>query len=104
MGRLEKLKTPPCVVLVVLEVPRSVSLAVTVASGRAAPAESSTVPVIEAVICCAHAEKRTPDVHRAITRAAPHKEDLFITASKTTMSNGALLTGTISQLLDWLLL
>ena len=37
MGRLEKLKTPPCVVLVVEELPRSVSLAVTVASLIAAP-------------------------------------------------------------------
>ena len=46
MGRLLKLKTPPWVVLVEEEVPRSVSLAVTVASFRAAPAESSTVPVM----------------------------------------------------------
>src|SRR5579864_2769516 len=83
MGRLLKLKTPPLLDLAVNELPRSVSLAVMVAPSKTAPAESSTVPVIAAVICCAHAGWQTPRSPRTITRAKPHKEMRFILASKT---------------------
>src|ERR1700723_2924682 len=83
MGRLLKLKTPPLPLLVEEEVPRSVSLAVMVAPSNTAPAESCTVPVMLAVICCANVRWLRLQSPRTITRATPHKEIRLILASKT---------------------
>src|ERR1700677_211803 len=84
MGMSLKLYTPPSPALVVDEVPRWVSLAVTVVPGRAAPEESSTVPVMLAVVCWLNKGWLALQSPRTITRATPHKVNLFILASKTT--------------------
>src|ERR1700677_3136563 len=82
MGMSLKLYTPPSPLLVVDEVPRSTSLAVMVAPGRAAPVESSTVPVMLAVICWLNRGWLAQQSPRAIMRAEPHKVIRFILASK----------------------
>src|ERR1700677_1299011 len=84
MGMSLKLYTPPSPLLVVAEVPRSTSLAVMVAPGRAAPEESSTVPVMLAVVCWLNRGWLAQQSPRTITRATPHKVTLFILASSET--------------------
>src|ERR1700680_2345756 len=53
---------PALLVLVVQEVPRSTSWAVTATLGRAAPAGSVMVPVVAPAACCAHTGELAPKV------------------------------------------
>src|ERR1700736_1046243 len=83
MDKRGKLNIPLLSVFATYEVPRSVSVAVTVAPAMAAPPASTTVPVIAAVVSWAEATGMTHETTKRTIRMMARHTMFFITPPKT---------------------